>query len=633
MKKWLSYMIAPIGLLALSSTAAQAIDVEISGFIRQEVAVGYSDDLNPAVQHGNPFNDRAVSRNITTGVAPGSEVVGGTLADIGGTLGLPAAAQPLADLLDSLGAPLVVGALPVGQTYTRPIETQENTFNLVATRIEIDVGISLTDWMSASIKMRAYGDWDIYDQYGDPRHMDEGEFFAHGNGRLEYADRQFMVDFPNAYVEIFTGPLWIRMGNQQIAWGEALFFRVFDVPNGLDTRRHLILDYAQEEYADERRSAPGIRGSYRFLDNYEIELFGQMASPTIFPAANSPYAVVPDQFVVHQTDSWNEVEDNINYGGRITAQWDDFTMQIMATHRTNPDGAFRWTKSGVNKDLPGLPGTGAIVAETPYEADPRGVHSQHEWFWYAGFVRLDGVRGFDTSLTGPFAAAQLLGARPCNGDMECVKGQVDLFNALMGGTRGHIERRWFEEDIYGIAMNYIITADMESFFDQMVVRAEATYTPERVFTGLALEQEFLTKDEWTGSIVIEKWHRWTEAFPATFMVFEYMFKSESDLFGRQLGVMGGSETGGPGEGIDDFHAFAFAFQQPIHPTLVWRLDFAVLWDVQGGWLFQPGLRWKPGSAYTVELNVTHNISNDENKDVIGTIDYADEVALRATFQF
>ena len=628
------------GISAALTGPAAAIDFEISGFVRQEFAVNYSQDKNPATQHGNPFNDRAVERNIGLGLLPiNTAPINGLVSG----LGLNNITGPLATTLNGLvsainlsnngmGGLNIVNALPLGQTFKRPVKSEDNYLYLVGTRVEIDIGIGLTSWMTASFKIRGYGDWGLYNQYGDPRYFDEQQFFAHGNGRLEYSDRHFMIDMPNAYLEVFKGPFWARIGNQQIAWGEALFYRTFDLPNGLDLRRHLILDYAQEEYADERRSAPGIRSSYRFGEQFELEAFVQMVSPTIYPGQNTPYAVIPDQFTVHDEENFDEVKDKFNYGGRITGVFGDLQVQAMAISRINPDGAFRWTKSNVNKDIPGVPGTGAILSQTPYESSSTGVHSQAEWFWYAGFVRLDGVDGFDASITGPFSAAQLLLASPCNDDFNCVARQVDLFGALLGGVRGHIERKWFREETYGISANYITTAGPDSFFDQVVIRGELTYSPNRTFTPIDLGQQFDERDEWVGSLVFEKWHRFTTAFPATFMVLQYMFKSESDLFGRLLDGMGGSEFERP-SGYDNFHSIAFAFRQPIHPTLVWRFDFAVLYDLQGGVLIQPGIRWKPSESFTVEFNLTHNFAQDDNKNVIGTIDYADEFALRATFQF
>ena len=58
-----------------------------------------------------------------------------------------------------------------------------------------------------------------------------------------------MLDLPALYLDYNKGPLWLRVGNQQIAWGEALFFRVFDVVQGLDLRRHSVLGVAAEEYS------------------------------------------------------------------------------------------------------------------------------------------------------------------------------------------------------------------------------------------------------------------------------------------------------------------------------------------------------------------------------------------------
>ena len=83
--------------------------------------------------------------------------------------------------------------------------------------------------------------------------------------------------------ELCQGPLWVRIGQQQIAWGEALFFRVADVANGLDLRRHLFLDFGAEEYSDERLSAPGIRASYAITEGWELEVFAQMFQLSVLP--------------------------------------------------------------------------------------------------------------------------------------------------------------------------------------------------------------------------------------------------------------------------------------------------------------------------------------------------------------
>ena len=77
------------------------------------------------------------------------------------------------------------------------------------------------------------------------------------------------------------------------------------------------------------------------------------------------------------------------------------------------------------------------------------------------------------------------------------------------------------------------------------------------------------------------------------MVGQWMHKTESDMFGRHLSGNGSdSTTGGVPTGDDDFNAIALAFQQPF-PNLIWRADMSILYDLEGGILVQPGVRWRP----------------------------------------
>ena len=151
-----------------------------------------------------------------------------------------------------------------------------------------------------------------------------------------------------------------------------------------------------------------------------------------------------------------------------------------------------------------------------------------------------------------------------------------------------------------------------------------------MFTDPSLGQEFLEETEWATSLVFEKYQRFSETFPATYMVLQWLHKSESDLFGRHLDGFDGDATNSPPNGRDQFDAIAFAMQQPS-PTLMWRFDLAVLYDVEGGVLVQPGVRWKPSKSYTVELYA--NLLEGDNNDSMGTFQWSDEVGLRLGYQF
>ena len=82
-----------------------------------------------------------------------------------------------------------------------------------------------------------------------------------------------MLDLPALYLDYNKGPLWLRVGNQQIAWGEALFFRVFDAVQGLDLRRHSVFGVAADNSTAVSHHLPyeeadlTMTGSWRLMRN------------------------------------------------------------------------------------------------------------------------------------------------------------------------------------------------------------------------------------------------------------------------------------------------------------------------------------------------------------------------------
>ncbi len=610
-------------------------DLNFSGFLRFESAYKLGGDENPFNQGGNLFNGVPVERS---GGIPPSEV--GLFNDV----------------------------------ETRQIAQTDNDFNLMYVRGRLDLGYKISSNFNFVGSVRAIYDPVIYDEF-NPSQVDSQaccdfyqqpnyfEYAIEGGGRanpLEWAGRDYMVDIPTLYVDYQNGPLLIRAGNQQIAWGQALFFRVLDVPNGLDFRRHSILDFASEEYSDKRVPALGLRVSYQLSESWELDSFAQKFQSTVYGNANTPYNVIASQFTVR--DYYDDYSDEINYGARVRGSIGDFGVQAIYAYRYNPDGVFRWTQSGVNRGLPGelpnvipgltdnlgnilqgvvdllggsIPATGAILAQTPFEVDPTGVHSAEEWFTYAAMARLDALEGLNASIED-FPATALLLAQPVDSD-EAARRELDLFFQLSGGLRGHIERQYFRERVFGLGTSYVVLGEPGSFLDQLIINLEATYVPDRKFTNISLGQQFIEQDEWTTALVMEKYHRFTQAFPATYFVFQYMHKSESDIFGRHLSGFGAtpeesiSTTGGIDHGSN---YLVLAFQQPF-PSLVWRADFAALYDAEGGLLLQPAVRWKPNGDFTVEAfyNYIDTVSGNPNSNALSSAEWADEFAMRISYQF
>ena len=60
---------------------------------------------------------------------------------------------------------------------------------------------------------------------------------------------------------------------------------------------------------------------------------------------------------------------------------------------------------------------------------------------------------------------------------------------------------------------------------------------------------------------------------------------------------------------------------------------SILYDIEGGVFVQPAIRWKPDSSFTVDAFVNYFHSDGGNKDIMQTIEWADEVGVRLTYQF
>ena len=612
----------------LLSPVASAFDVSVSGFIRQEMAYKMNNDQNLQNPNGNPLNGTSLPNKA---------------------LSNPGACQLLDDLA---GGACSGGFLP--STMDKPENNRESDWNVFATRAEVDIKVNLTNNLSGVVKVRGYYQPDVFDDYGEPNLFSVNN---HGNEAtyLSISDDDYMVDLPSFYLDYAKGPLWVRAGNQQIAWGEALFFRVADVANGLDLRRHLFLDFGSEEYADERLSAPGIRASYNLSQNWEVEVFAQMFQPSVLPNRGSPYSVTLYPLTVDFEPGFDRVDDAINGGIRLQGQLGNLGVQFFAVSRHNPDPIFRLVPGGLT--LPGSPlegplavpgGSNEVVGSQPFTQEPTGeygLNSWDDWFGSIGRAGFNGLQVLNSLvdeypyLHDAFTLFSFYGLTNGPGDPHLsTKAQGDVivdtlvtaFNAPLQATA---EAVYASENVFGLGFNYIFYAEPDSFLDQLVVRFEASYTPDKKFTENGVSSNFIEEDEWVASLVFEKYHRFSNDFPATFFIFEWMHKSESDMLGRHLSGLGGDRhrlpTGGEANGGWD--GLVFALQQPF-PNLTWRADLSVLYDVAGGYMIQPAVRYKPSGDWTVEA-FANFIDAKDNASIFLPMEWSDDVTVRVSYQF
>jgi hypothetical protein len=640
--------LAAMAVAATGGVAFAEPSFSVTGMLRQEIA-NNTGGANKHTSWGSPFNGKMSTSHL------------GNLA-------------PLDPGDGSLNGLCALGHC-VG-TDRSNITAQEPDWTQWATRMEIDVQGRLTENLSMYMKLRGYAEnpqhdfLRSYDYFGKAgvNGVDHPETAIFGQGArnvfrntplddgygsaLENNGQDYMLDLPALYLDYNSGPVWLRVGNQQIAWGEALFFRVFDVVQGLDLRRHSVLGVAAEEYSDSRIPSPAIRGSYRFDNGWELEGYAQQFRPSILPRPGTPYSLVAEAFTVYEEPGYAQDEDDVDVGFRYSGQWNDVDLSFMAVSRTAPDGTYRWARNELypsttdpdNGDLTVNLGVRPGLAFAP---DPLGTASADEWFWGASWLRFDPVGTLDTSTSeapfivagtaaGAFSPTAVAATSASLDAVDLAKGELDLFfspTVGFGPLRGYLHRDYDEEVILGASMKYVFMGAPDSFTDQLILGIEATYTKDRVFTNPNLSQTKIVEDEVSTVVSLEKYHKFSSKFPATYMVGQWMHKTESDMFGRHLSGNGSdSSVGGVPTGDDQFNAIAFAVQQPF-PNLIWRADMSILYDLEGGILVQPGVKWRPRDDFQLDLYANILDSDGGNDDIMGTLETMDEVFLRASFYF
>ena len=619
-------------LAAPLAPLAEAFDMTVTGFIRQEMAYKYTNQENPHNRWGSRFNGKTTP----------------------------------------LSGPLVPPALQGAPTLGKTDQSKDNDWNLFGTKSEIDFNFNFSPEFTGFMKLRGYYMWDVFKDGEDADFIDgEGGKVNHWNvenhGKeatyLSFSNNDYLFDIPALYLDWTRDKYWIRVGQQQIAWGESLFFRVADIANGLDLRRHVFYDLGAEEYADERLAAPGIRASMAINPNWEIEVFAQMFQPSILPNSYTPFNLITNGFVPDYQTGYDKVQDNINVGFRLqgdnlgeSGQWG---VQFFAVSGHNPNPIFNLAPGG--QELPLTFGPGWETQPFIWEADGIGTTQPAEWFHVSGVQGADGVavinnlvndwewiNAFVTQGLGfvPNSLGEYVHTIDGVGHPLDVNGvnaneflmaffaaaySPELTAQGLDSLSGIIEAHYASENTVGFGVNYIFYDEPDSLLDQLVVRFEANYTPDRKFSN-NLATEFLEHDEWFTSLVLEKYHRFSQDFPATFFIFEWMHRSETDLLGRHLSSVGGSQTRRPGgaELSRGWDGIVFAFQQPF-PSLVWRIDTSILWDLNGGFLFQPAVRYKPNNEWTLEGFV--NVVDGKMGSIFQPFDYMDDVTLRITYQF
>ncbi|MGQ0699476.1 MAG: DUF1302 family protein [Panacagrimonas sp.] len=658
-------------------------NTQFNGVLRADTAYRTTDYQNPNNQTNAPFQDVSVPRQA---FLPPDLAAG--LINWG--------AVPLT-IIGGVSIPGLQAAKPGLRSEVIPQEDLE--FNLASIRLTGEMNMRFSqDWRLA-VRLRALYDPVVYDEFdagavsnvqggysttGGDRFADAGKPNYYEaldrNGKrinpIEIAGRDYMIDLPTFIVNYKTGKWDFRFGNQQIAWGQAIFFRTFDVANGLDLRRHLVIDRGIEEFEDERVAKIAFRATSQLTDTMIVDGYVGKFQPDILPNPNTPYNVIPSQFY-KPFDNYFEgdYDTKIDAGIRVKTDYGNWGWQAMAVSRYNPLGVFKWAESGIEKGL--VPHGGLIAAgvhaayklkppctgdrtpydnfcrlysdvpealsHTPFAVAPGGLYSDREYFAGAGSVRLDGLAALQTVID-EFPAVRDLFASPVDNVREGSALLNTFFLGAGGSLMGHVERDYRREQVYGLGASYVNeTEDINSFWSQFIVNLEVQYSPDRTLTATSLSRNYDKTDEYIITLVGEKWFRYTESFPAAYLVFQAMHRSATDLVGLNLKGYGANLGGGNldlddpipiPDGIANANYLVFAGFQPW-PNRKYILEWAFLYDIRGGLLAQPLIKWNPGYSISVDLfyNLTDGkLHGDGTDNLIRAIDFADEIGLRISYE-
>jgi hypothetical protein len=98
----------------------------------------------------------------------------------------------------------------------------------------------------------------------------DASFDIQGRDKFSQAvidDQQLENEIRELFVDIRQGPLFLRLGKQQVVWGESDGLRLADIINPLDFRWHYFL----EDWQDIRQGLPMIRAIYGVANKTDLE--------------------------------------------------------------------------------------------------------------------------------------------------------------------------------------------------------------------------------------------------------------------------------------------------------------------------------------------------------------------------
>ncbi len=398
------------------------------------------------------------------------------------------------------------------------------------------------------------------------------------------SEHEYEAEANEAYIDLRKGPFALRLGKQQVVYGEELGVQTLDQVDSLDFTKFQTFEIGALEYSDVRIGEWTAKASYQLPDFTEEGVENSLITGFVSPDFQ------PDYFVGLGT-------------------------QLNDEPAAEPIGDYGNLRRARNKLV-----YGAVASTTVYGVDLTANF----------YATPDHVGWFALAPTGltpdNFAGQPFLG--PGHGLFD--------FN---------LQRRFSRDFIYGGSASYTIpTLDFPGaeVLNGDIFHFSAAYTPHKTFwtaTSIAappnvIKPTRIGEINWT--IDGERYLRWSQSFPSMYLLGEWNYKSRSTVI---------SDIYEPTLGHKAIHTVVLSLTQ-FFPNNIWGTSIEAVCDtnVGGNWFMQPSVTYKPTSSQ--EYDVYWNF--DEGTNVhpgvggipatnptgskLGSFDFMDAIFFRAVYK-
>ncbi len=458
------------------------------------------------------------------------------------------------------------------------------------TRDEIAEAMGL-DNLDAYLHLRFWADAEQFINGPSIYEVGQGAYLTPGSARYpgdawsaRISEHEYEAEANEAYIDLRKGPFALRLGKQQVVYGEELGVQTLDQVDSLDFTKFQTFEIGALEYSDVRIGEWTAKASYQLPDFSEEGIENSLITGFISPDFQPDYfaaigSQLNDEPAAEPIGDWGNLRkarNKIVYGG--VASTTVYGVDLTANFYATPDHVGWFTPAPV------------------------------------------GLGGF---VPNNFAGQPFFGPG---------RGLFDLM----------LQRRFSRDFIYGGSASYTIPSlDFPGAFllNGDIFHFSAAYTPHKSFwtaasiVNAAVKPTRIGEINWT--LDAERYLRWSQKFPSMYLLGEWNYKSRSTVI---------SDIYEPAIGHKGIHTVVLSLTQ-FFPDNIWGTSIEAVCDtnVGGNWFMQPSITYKPTSNQ--EYNVYWNFDEGTNVRVgkggtptagtgskIGSFDFIDAIYFRAVYK-